>query len=288
MPTNKVTLRTVEEVINDYKPNYRPIYGAFLGKSQQWKEEVGALNFKRAEAVSDIRAKHITPKDTELRQVAVGESARAFKKYFLANQYIISTLQDREGTEGVVAQVLDEHNKQFDEMLLLGEGTSGSNVINNGLYWSGDANYVLETSAEVDTTADSLIDLQNKVLATAGDADSNAGQKLIIFYGSSITPLFDGVYASYPTPFKSVLKEALGDDYTAQKLPSAVTPSGANGYLIVNLDLVTLHYMLLPNLQAQGVNEEKMYAWFNFLMGSCMLELHAPGAIIRQPLTLEV
>jgi hypothetical protein len=39
--------------------------------------------------------------------------------------------------------------------------------------------------------------------------------------------------------------------------------------MIVNLDQVKLHYTALPKLKAQGVNEEKMYSWHNFIMGSC-------------------
>jgi hypothetical protein len=30
-----------------------------------------------------------------------------------------------------------------------------------------------------------------------------------------------------------------------------------------------------------------MYSWHNFIMGSCMLELLASGAVIKQPLTVE-
>src|SRR4051812_26135560 len=133
MATNKVLLRTVDEFMADYTPVYQPIYPLLLGKSQAYAEEVGQVNFKRANTVGDIRAHHITPKDTEIRQIAVGESSKAFKKYFLANQFIQSLLQDQQGIEDVVAQVLDEHQKQMDELILLGEGTSNSTMFNNGL-----------------------------------------------------------------------------------------------------------------------------------------------------------
>jgi hypothetical protein len=81
--------------------------------------------------------------------------------------------------------------------------------------------------------------------------------------------------------------EALGADFSLAKLPSQITPSGANGIIIANLDQVKLHYTALPQLQKQGTNDEKSYDWFNFLMGSNMLEVLAMGGIVRQPLTLE-
>lgn len=285
--TNKVALRSIEEFMSDYVPIYQPIYPLLLGKSQSYSEEVGKIDFRRVNTVGDIRAKHITPKDTEIQQIAVNEAKKTFKKYFLAKQFTISALQDQQGVEEVVSQVLDEHQKHADELLLLGEGTSTSTMINNGLFWSNDTNYSLESSVEIDTDADSLIDLQSKVMANVTAANQVAGRKLIMFYGTSVLPLFNGVYASQPVPFKRVLSEVLGANYSLSEMPAAVTPSGANGWIIVNLDQVKLHYTSLPSLKDQGVNDEKMYAWFNFLMGSMMLEVLASGGIIRQPATLE-
>lgn len=285
--TNKVVLRAIDQFMADYTPVYQPIYPLFLGKSQGYAEEVGKLTFKRLEAVGDIRAKHITPKDTEIRQIGVKESSKVFKKYFLANQFTQSALQDQSRTEDVVAQVLDEHQKQMDDLLLLGEGTSASTMINNGLFWSDDANYTLESSAEVDTDADSLIDMHAKVMANVADAEQLAGRKVIMFYGADVMSRFDGVYAASSVPFKKVLQEVLGSNYSLLKMPSAVTPANTNGWIIANLDQCKLHYTAVPQLKDQGVNAEKMYSWHNFLMGSCMLEVLASGGIIRQPVTFE-
>ena len=287
--TNKVVLRTVEEFMQDYVPVYQPIYPLFLGKSQSYSEEAGKIDFKRVNTVGDIRAKHITPKDTEIRQIAANEGSKTFKKYFLANQFVQSALQDQRGVEDVVAQVLDEHQKQADELLLLGEGTSASTMINNGLFWSNDTNYSLQNSVEVNnnTGSDYLIDMHAKVMTNVVAANQLAGRKLIVFYGSSLSAYFNGLYAASPTPFKRVLAEVLGPQYSMVEMPSAVVPSGTNGWIIVNLDQVKLHYTALPSLKDQGVNDEKMYAWFNFLMGSMMLEVLASGGIIRQPVTFE-
>jgi hypothetical protein len=285
MGTNKVILRTIQEFMTDYQPVYQPIYPLLLGKSQSYAEEVGKIDFKRINTIGDIRAKHITPKDTEIRQINAGELTKSFKKYFLANQFTMSSLQDTMQTEDVVKQVLDEHQKQMDELVLFGEGTSSlTDVINNGLFWSNDPNYDLESSTVVNGS-DPLIDLHASVMANVRVADQVAGKKAIIFYGDFVTPLFDGVYAANPVPFKKVLAEVLGSNYSLMKMPAGLTTQSESGWLIVNLDQVKLHYTALPALKDQGVNDEKMYSWHNFLMGSAMVECLANKAIIHQPAT---
>lgn len=70
------------------------------------------------------------------------------------------------------------------------------------------------------------------------------------------------------------------------KVPKAATPAGALGFIIANMDQTKFHYTLLPVLANQGYNDEKMYYWYNFKMGSVMLEVLVKGAVIRQPLTI--
>ncbi len=284
MATNKVMLRSIEQFMADYKPIYTPIYAALLGNSQSYSEEVGKISFNRLEAVSDLRAKHLTPKDTIIEQISVIEKLKVFKKYFLGKQFIQSALQDNSRTEQVIAQVLDEHQKHMDDLVLLGEGTSNSTMINNGLFWSGDSNYTLETSVDYgDVSDDPLVDLHKKMMVTMNKAKQIDGQKLVIAYGSELLPYFNGVYAASSMPFKSVLSDVLGSEFSFIELPSAVTPSSTNGWIVATLPQVKLHYTSLPQLKAQGINEEKMYSWHNFLMGSCMVDVLCPDAIIRQP-----
>jgi hypothetical protein len=286
MPTDKIVLRTVDEFMSDYTPVYQPIYPLFLSKSQQYEREVGRMDFRRVQAVGDIRAKHITPKDTEIRQVNVTEGKKSFKKYFLATQFQLSEFQNREGVEDTTTQVLDEHQLQADELFLFGDGTSNSNMLNNGLYYSADANYVLNDSTAIAAGDSRLTDFHSKVVATATQADDVAGRKLILFYGSGLTPVYDSIYPAAAKAWKTVLKEVLGDNYSFAKLPTAATPAGANGWIVANLDQVKLHYTDFPSLMNQGENEEKMYLWFNFVMGSMMTEVLAKGGVIRQPATL--
>lgn len=287
MGTNKIALRTVEEFMADYTPIYQPIYPLFLGgKSQQYAAEVGKLDFRRVEAVGDIRARRMTPKDTDIQQISVMEGKKSFKKYFLANQFTISQFQDLQGVEEVVSQVLDEHQLQADELLMLGEGSSTSTMLNNGLFWSNDTNYTLETSAEI-ATLNRLYDFHNKVVATANKANQVAGRKVIFFYGSLVLPLVNSVYTTAVRSWKAALLEVLGSNYSIVEVPSVATPTSTNGWFIANMDQTKLHFTELPRLMSQGQNEEKMYLWHNFVMGSMMLEVLAKDAIIRQPATLE-
>lgn len=285
MSTNKLVLRSADEVMADYQPTYQPFWPILLGKSQSYPEEVGKLNFKRLEAIGNIRNQHYNPKDTHIHQISVVEKQKTFKKYFLASQYVQSTLQDRSQNEDVVKQVLDENNKLMDDLVLLGEGTSGSDVVNNGLYWSADPNYLLESSSELAATGGHLPALHASVVSEKIKADTVAGRKVIVFYGSTMLTKVCGIYAESSVPFKQALQSALGGNYSLAELPSEVTPSGANGFMILTLDQIKLHYTTPPKLSAQGVDERNMEVWHNFLMGSAMVEVLAYKGVIRQPHT---
>ena len=287
--TNKVQLRTVEEFMSDYESVYQPIYPLFMSKAQEYSAEVGKLEFRRVDTVGDIRAKHITPKDTEMAQVSVAEGKKTFKKYFFGNQYRQSVWQDRQGVEDVNKQVLDENQKLQDELFLLGEGTSASTMVNNGLFWSNDANYRLEASIEIDkgTAEDHLKDLHTQIMETVAIADQIAGRKLLIIYGETACSKYDSLYSNTDAPFKEVLAKVLGANWSVVKLPSAVTPTSTNGWIAANMDQVKLHHTLLPQILNQGINDEKGYVWTNFALGSMMLEVLVDDAIIRQPCTFE-
>ena len=142
-------------------------------------------------------------------------------------------MQELGQIEDVVRQVLDEHQKQMDEMFLLGEGTSSSNMLNNALFWSGDSNWVEESSAAINgVSVDPLIDFHAKVMATIRLAQTVSGRKLLLFYGTTLMPYYDGIYASISTPFKKVLQDSLvGKDVTLGEIPAGITPSGANGWI---------------------------------------------------------
>lgn len=290
MPTNKVSLRKVEEFLAGYEPRYQPIWPLLMsqGNAIKYDSTVGKLNFTRQEAVGDIRAKRVTPKDTELEQIAVKDSSKSFKKYFLANQFVQSALQPREDVEGICAQVLEEHNKQFDEILLTGEGTAGNNVVNNALFFSADPNYTLETSSEIANAPDTQNDFYETFMANWSKARELPGKKLVLFYGETCLSKLDSLFPEQSVSVKKLIEDAVGSDGVVARMPKAVTPSGGvNGWLIINVSNVRLHYTEVPSLLDQGVNAEKMYAWHNFRMGSAMVEVLAADGIIRQPVTFE-
>lgn len=283
MPTGKNVLKSVTEIMAGYKPIYTPIAPLFLSGAKQYVEEVGKLEFRAFEAVSDLDAKHITPKDTEMHQVAISEGSKYFKKYFLGNQLQISQFQSQEGADKAIAQVLDRHNLLFDIMLLTGEGTSDSTMVNNGLFWSNDANYVLNNSAQISATTP-LWALHAQIMTQAAIANQVAGRKVLVTYGDTsgkINQMLPGL----SDILKSPLAKSLGSAYSIVELPADATPASAHGYMIVNLDQIQVHYMTLPKIQKNGSNEEKNYNWTNFIMGSVMVSCEAPKAIIRQPLT---
>ena len=285
MTTNKIILRTVEEFMGGYEPLYNPLYSLFLGGSQEYPAEVGIQNFRKVEAVGDIRAHRITPKDTELQLVSATGSSKSFKKYFLANKFVTSGIQTQEGNEDVIKQVLDEHQAQMDELLLFGDGTANNNVINNGLFYSSDVNFTEESSESIASGSTRLSLLHTAILATLEKARNLDGRKMILVYGDALIPYMNTLFDTVAKPFSSVLAESLEANETVVKMPQYVTPAGVNGWLVINLDRIKLHHSTLPQLISQDYNSENMYYWHNFMMGSCMVDVLAKDAIIKQPIT---
>lgn len=285
MGTNRIVLKTAEQFMADYKPTYQPFISLFLGaQSQLYSQLVGQLDFKRVTTKGDILLKDITPKDTEMKQIAVGEEKKSFKKYFKAKQFVQSNLQDQEGTEAIVGEVLDENNKLADRVWLYGEGTQPSDVINNGLFFSADSNYTLESSATIGTSPSHLDNMYSKIVENAEKANQVAGRKVLVVYGATACAKLTSLFAATSKPLISVLREAL-PGYDIVKLPPDVTLNGVNGWFIVNMDQIKIHHAGLPEVHNQGVDEKNMETWHNFLMGSAMVEVKAKHGILRQPCT---
>ena len=288
--TSKILLKSATEYMNDYQPIYQPLYPLLMNRAQAYSEEVGTVAYKRLEAAGDIRTKHITPKDSEMHAIAAIETNKTFKKYFLGASFVQSTLQSREQNESVVAQILDENQKLMDQLALYGEGSSDGTVINNGLFYSGDVNHTTESSVEIAKGAalDHLKDMHTKIMITVNKANQIAGQKVLILYGATACAKYDSLYANSDAPFKDVLAKVLGAGWQVVKMPQDVFPASGDGWIAVNLDQIKVNHVALPQLKAQGVNEEKMHVWHNFLMGSIMIDCLVMNAVIRQPVTFAV
>lgn len=285
MSSNKVVLRETNEIMADYKPSYQPFWPILLGNSKSHPEVVGKVNHKRMELVGNLRMQRYNPKDTHVHQLAAVEKTKSYKKYFLAGQLVQSTLQDREQIEDLIKQGLDENNKLQDDLVLLGEGTSASTMINNGLYWSNDPNYLLQSSTALASTDSHLPALHASVVAQKILADTVSGRKVVVFYGSTMLGKLSGIYATSSVPFRDALQKAIGANYSIAELPADVTPSAANGFMILTLDQILLHYTTPPKLDDQGVDAKNREVWHNFLMGSTMVEVLAYKGVIRQPHT---
>lgn len=286
--TNLIQLRSVEQFNAAYKPSYNPILPLFIrANAVKYAVEAGKVNFTAVETIGDLENKFLGPKDTELHQIGAREGSKTFKKAFFASQYRQSAFQSNRGFEDVVAQVLDTHNKQADKMFLTGEGTANNNVVNNGLFYSSDPNYVSQSSLQIakDAGGNHLAALYAQMVSDIQTAQEVDGELLVMMYGATSIAKFNGLFPTNSNPFAKVINDAL-ETVSFAKVPAAMNLSGS-GYIIVNLDQTRLHYTQLPQIRAQGVNEEKEYAWTNFLMGNTMLEVQAPGAVYKQPLTYE-
>lgn len=289
MQTGKIALKTVEEFMEDYVGRYNPLMPSFLvGNSQSYDLKVAQHTLKRLEAIGDIRGKPVSPKDTVLEQILSKEKQKFYKRYPIINQYRQSELQDPEGINDVVKQVLDEYWRHQDELFLYGgvaSNASPSTVHNNGLFLSTDDNFTLRSSQEMASTGGHLPALHTEVMAEAEVANQVAGRKVVLFYGDTAIAKLNSIWSSQAVSFISTLRDALGEGYDIMKMPSDIKPASENGFLIVNLDQIKVHHQPLPELWKQGVNDEFGYTWHNFAMGSCMVDVLAGSGIIRQPLT---
>lgn len=284
--TNLIALRSLEEFKSDYTPGYNPLLPLFMAIAVKYTMEVGNAKFTRLEAIGDLEGKIITPKDTEMHQISAKEGAKNFLKYFFASQYIQSQLQSTRGYENVVAQVLDAQFKQADKLFMSGGATAMNQANTNaGLFYSNDTNYTLEVSVAIPSTGGHLPGIYNLVATALAKANELDGEKIVLFYGSTMTGKIDGLMGDNFSPFLKVLQDGL-PGVTFAKVPGSIVPDGGgNGFIVINMSQVSLHYTILPDVVAQGINEEKMYAWTNFLLGSMMLEVKAKDGIIRQPTT---
>jgi len=284
--TSKIVLREVDEFLADFVATYSPIMPGFLVGGSQYTMEVGKINFRRLQTDGNLDAMLLSPKDTEMTQIQSRESKKIFSKYFLGAQYVQSQLQDRQGYEVVLAETLNHLNLQNDKLFMFGGGTQPSDVINNGLFYSQDANYTLKTSYEVlaGSTSDHLKDLYSKIIQVYNEADEVNGQKTVLVYGSTMINKYSGIFAESSVPFLRTLQEAL-PGVRIEKMPTSLTPAGQNGFMVVNVPQIKVHYTVIPQIISQGVNDEKLHAWTNFALGSSMVDVKAKDGIVKQPLT---
>lgn len=287
MGTNLIISQKSEEFLSGFTPTYNPIYPLFTSQNaQQYELQVAERKFRRAQALGDIRNKRLTPKDTELKRLAIGEQSKIFKAYVYAQQFVRSTLQSDEGVADGFAQALEEHQKMQDEILLFGDGAAPGSVINNALYYSQDSNYVLESAQSIPSSG-KLLAFHQAVVSEVNSRNVG-GSRRVMFYGDTALACLDSIHESGAGTVLGFLEEVLRDvDFL--RLPSVdkegLIPSGENGILVVNQSQIKTHYVTEPVMLNQGVDEKVMEAWANFIQGSMMVEVLARGGVTKLPFT---
>jgi len=283
MGTNLIRSKQAEEFMSGYTPTYNPMYPIFTGKnSQEYALEVAQRTFKRLEAMGDIRNRRLLAKDTEIKRFNAAETSKVFKAYVNASQFVRSTLQGDEGISDVFAQALEEHQKAQDEILLYGDGTSPSDVVNNALFYSADSNYLLSSTASI-ASAGRLLNFHQAVVSAARE-QSVSGDRSIIFYGSTVLGWLDSLHEDGGGAVVEQLNAVLGNEFGFLRMPKGLEPNGTNGIIIVNHSQIKTHFVAEPQMLSQGVDEKNMEAWANFIQGSMMVEVLSYKGINRVPM----
>lgn len=280
MNSSHIGTADIDKMNESYNPAYAALVSLFLPKSEEYEAKEGSVNFKEVETVGDVKAKRISPKDTELELINTRISKKVFNKYYHGIKYTVSELQSDESFQKTIDQVLDEHLKQFDEIFVTGD------THNNGLLASSDTNYVLKASQPVGTTTPAKqAALLPLIAGIAEDMKSIAGSKTLYYYG--ISDVINSIDTN-GISFKKLLNEVVGEEIELVKIPTealGATYGALKGFVVVAHDHVSLNYTALPHVKASAMNEEGGYRWARFLSGSSMLEVNAKGAVQHQPVT---
>jgi hypothetical protein len=282
MSTGYPNVKSTTEFLKDYVPTYKPIFPLFLTKGKKHAEEIGQAISKRYEAVGDYRMAQITPKDTLLRTIGCGERSKTFKKLFLMNQFELSGLQSQDAQSEIVKQVLDEGSKQFDEGLWLGGGTSDATVVNDGIFWTLDANRQTLVTADHSALSTTLMSaLLGTILSSWDTANQIAGEKILIPYGDVKSKMFEILSGS-----TTLMKACEENGVKLAMVPDALIPASNHGILIINLDQVVVHYTAIPKLDDTGFERKSKVFWTNFLQGNTMVDILVYGGIMKQSIVL--
>ncbi len=282
MGTNLIISQTSQEFLAGYTPVYSPIYPLFTQGGQQYAMQAAERTLRRAVALGDIRTKRVTPKDTEVKHFNAGPVDKTFKAYMNVVRFTHSIFQDSQGVPDILAQALEEHQKAQDELLYFGDGASDGAQINNGLYYSSDANYVKEGSSSL--AASNQLLLFHQAVVSEARAVSVGGQRAIIFYGDTCLARLDSLHEDGGGAVVAGLEVVLGNEFDLIRSPKGLTPDGENGILVVNFAQIKTHYVTEPVILDQDTDRKNMEAWANFVQGSMMVDVAAYGGIRKLPL----
>lgn len=278
--TNKPILRTAEEFAGQYTPVYPAIYPMFLsgGQAKPYERVEGTQKVKGVEAIGDMIAKKFSSKDTMIHQLHGKAKEFVFDKNFYLAEYKTGINQSTEGDPQLVQEFLDNQNLKLDQLLLFGDEG------NQGLYTNNSANYVTESAiSSIDPTDKHAF--FEAIMASAEEADKNAGSKVLMLYGEMTRRLWRaGLFETGQASVQSNLMTALGSEYTPVLMPAQVTPSSVEGWLIINMNKIRVHHHGAPWME-MGEDAPRRLRYTHFLIGSVGVELLHNGAILKQAVT---
>lgn len=278
--TNKPILRTAEEFAEGYSPVYPAIYPAFMSGSHSklYPRIEGTQTIKGVEAIGDMVAKKYSSKDTLIHQLHGKSKVFAFDSNFYLAEYKTSITQSTEGDAALVQEFIDNQNVVLDQLLLYGDES------NQGLYTNNSSDYVTESAISSLSSTDPNAFFQ-AIMASAEEADKLSGAKVLMLYGAKTRKLWRaGLFSTGQASIQENLMRALGSEYTPMLMPAQTSPANQEGWLIINLNKVTVHNHGAPWLES-GEDLPRRVRYTHFLVGSVGVELKQYGAILKQAVT---
>lgn len=283
-------LRTKEEYIEGSSISYIPSILAIPNKSL-FALDVNKINFKEFKIEKDsVNPSFLTPEMTEIAVAKASSQIHSFIPYGKGIKFRKDQLQNSGlNVQGMHNDIIRELSIQFDRLALTGDGT------NNGLITSTDSNYITQTSAEIPAISGDGFNRILKAREIAVDLnlkvnDLTASSSLTIyFYGEALIKFLGQITANQETDVRSHIQRAFAGksvnfvEISALALPSSLALG--NGIVVVSNDLTELQHAGLPDLTAQGVNDEDDYYWARYFFGSSQIRPTRSGAVIKQPIT---
>lgn len=284
----RIGLRTKEEYAESITISYVPSILS-LTKRKEITLQSEKITFKEVKVESDsVIPSLLTSEGTEINHAKVSSTSRVFNAY--GKGICLTKSNYRNAGMNVQSfhdQVIRELSMQFDGIGLLSEGG------NNALIVSSDPNYVTLSSAEIPAVSGDGFNqvLKAKEIAVNLNSlvnDYTASINLnIYFYGPLLTRFLGNITSGQENDVQYHVRQAFVGKNVRFINISALALGGLteNGIIVASDDLTTLEHCGLPQIERQGVNDEKNYYWANYFFGSVNVRPETKGAIIKQVIT---
>ncbi len=287
MTTDVITsLKTTEEYLRAVQLSYSPISLAIARQVKHDMTNDVKVIFKRLDVERDnIVAQNLTMGQTEVSAIKANETQKVFNKYVKGAKITQSVYNfNFNRIPELVSKIIRGYSMIFDTITLYGDG------LNNGILTTDDVNNVVNSSVELDATAD-IMALANQVVDVISGLKQQVREYtastnvLVYVYGGQLVRLLDKITYNGATIREIIEKE--WPEATFVVIPEIVLTGNSMGFKVFSQDLVTLNYTRLPIMSENGYNPEDKYFWGNFELGSTMVDIEEKGAGIEQPITIK-